>query len=66
VSSPSLPTIKKLFAKSGDRCAFPECAVHVVEGNTIVADICHISAASALGPRYDPNRAMPSGTPSKI
>jgi len=57
VTSPSLPTIKKLFAKSGDRCAFPECAVHVVEGNTIIADICHIRAASALGPRYDPTQS---------
>lgn len=55
-TKPSLPTIKRLFAKSGDRCAFPGCAVHVVQGITIVADICHIKAASPFGPRYDPTQ----------
>jgi hypothetical protein len=57
VATPTLQTIKKLFAKSGNRCAFPQCQVHVVEGNTIVADICHICAASPLGPRYDPKQS---------
>jgi hypothetical protein len=56
MAGPTLPTIKKLFAKSGNRCAFPRCTVRVVESNTIVADVCHICASSPLGPRYDPQQ----------
>jgi hypothetical protein len=56
MAGPTLPTIKRLFAKSGNRCAFPRCTIRVVEGNTIVADICHICAASPLGPRYNPQQ----------
>lgn len=55
-TAPSQPTIKRLFAKSGDRCAFPNCSVTVVQGKTIVADMCHIKAASPAGPRYDPSQ----------
>ena len=55
-TTPSLPTIKRLFAKSGDRCAFPQCPIHIVMGNAVVADICHIKAARPDGPRYDPRQ----------
>lgn len=47
-------TIKRLFAKSGNRCAFPKCRLSVVTANgTMNAEICHIKAKSKKGPRYD-------------
>src|ERR1700693_1887561 len=51
--APSASTMKRLFARSGNRCAFPKCAVAIVQGETIVGEICHIKARSKEGPRYD-------------
>jgi len=51
----SLPTIKRLFAKSGNQCAFPGCQAKLVIGGTVIAEICHIRARRKNGPRYDPN-----------
>lgn len=51
------PTIKKLFALSGNRCAFPDCPNPVIQPGKEGADaivlgaISHISAASDRGPR---------------
>lgn len=53
VKEPSLRTIKKLFAHSGNRCAFPECKIALIQGDTVVGRICHIKAAMPGGPRYD-------------
>jgi hypothetical protein len=47
-------TIKKLFALSGNRCAMFGCEAHLVIGQTVVAEICHIRARRKNGPRYDP------------
>ena len=50
-------TIKTLFAKSGNRCAFPECTSKIVTEKTeesdsfISAQIAHIYASSTNGPR---------------
>jgi hypothetical protein len=52
----SQATIKRLFAHSGNRCAFPRCMVDLVHGATVVGEICHIKAASPSGPRYDPQQ----------
>jgi hypothetical protein len=50
---PSLKTLKRLFALSRNLCAFPRCAIPIVEGSGIVTGIvCHISARSKGGPRY--------------
>lgn len=50
----SLVTIKALFARSRNQCAFPGCASPVVEETgTVTAEICHIRALSPRGPRYD-------------
>ncbi len=48
-------TIKKLFASSGNQCAFSDCTQNIVdkEGNTI-GEICHIEAAKQGGLRYNP------------
>src|SRR5882672_2726342 len=50
---PSRATVKRLFAHSGNRCAFPSCTTDLVQGDVIVGEICHIKAASPNGPRYD-------------
>jgi hypothetical protein len=47
-------TLKKLFALSGNRCAFPGCAQAVVnEHGDLIAEICHIEAANNRGQRYN-------------
>jgi len=57
VDGPSQPTIKRLFAHSGNRCAFPGCVEMIVQEGTVVGEICHIKAANAGGPRYDPRQS---------
>jgi hypothetical protein len=57
MTAPSLPTIKTLFARSKNQCAFPECAAPIAESSgTVTGEVCHIRALSAGGPRYDPNQ----------
>ena len=55
---PSLATVKRLFAVSGNRCAFPECKVFLVDevSGKVTGRICHIKAHSPKGPRYDPTQ----------
>jgi hypothetical protein len=54
MSAPSITTLKRLFAKSNNRCAFPECPLPIVEDSgTVTGVICHIKARSDGGPRYD-------------
>jgi len=51
---PTLATIKALFAKSGNQCAFPGCNhVLVTDKNLFVGELCHIEAAAPGGPRYN-------------
>ncbi len=51
---PTDATVKGLFARSGNRCAYPECDLPLVEkSNTVTGVICHIRAQRAGGPRYD-------------
>lgn len=54
---PSDATLKKLFARSGNRCAYDRCTVEIVQSGTIVGEVCHIKAASPSGPRYDPQQS---------
>lgn len=54
MNTPSLATVKALFARSRNCCAFPTCSSPVVEDTgTVTAEICHIRALSPRGPRYD-------------
>lgn len=53
-SGPSQKTVKRLFALSGNRCAFPRCSLGLVQGTTVIGEICHIKGASPNGPRHDP------------
>jgi len=48
-------TIKKLFALSGNLCAFPGCNKRLVNSrNALNSNICHIQAANKGGERYNP------------
>jgi hypothetical protein len=50
---PGESVIKRLFARSGNRCAYPKCTAEIVQGDTVVGQMCHIKAANENGPRYD-------------
>jgi hypothetical protein len=53
IKNPTLATIKRLCACSMNRCAFRDCNVPLVEkSGTFTGEICHIHAASELGPRF--------------
>src|SRR5919202_614781 len=54
---PTPNTVKKLFALSGNRCAFPGCSFSLLDkdGN-LVGQICHIEAAEEGGERYNPGQ----------
>jgi hypothetical protein len=56
-SGPSLRVVKRLFALSGNRCAFPKCRQQLVQDGSILGEICHIKAASPQGPRHDPSQS---------
>lgn len=52
----SISTLKKLFALSGNKCAFPGCSTSIVsDHNMLVGEICHIEAANEGGERFNPN-----------
>jgi hypothetical protein len=54
MKSPSLKTVKRLFAVSRNLCGFPSCGIPLVEvSGTITGEIAHIRASSPNGPRYD-------------
>jgi len=54
MGSPTLATIKKLFALSGNQCAYPSCTAPIVETSGLVSgEICHIKAQRKGGPRFD-------------
>jgi hypothetical protein len=54
MNSPSLKTVKRLFAVLRNLCGFPSCGIPLVEvSRTTTGEIAHIRAASPNGPRYD-------------
>lgn len=49
-------TLKRLFALSGNQCAFPGCQERLVNTeNALESNICHIEAAKVGGERYNPD-----------
>jgi len=54
-SGPSRPTTKRLFAVSGNLCAFPKCTTALVDprSGSIVGEICHIKGEKPGAARYD-------------
>lgn len=57
MAGPSDVTIKRLFAVSSNTCAFPDCPAPLVEGETVVGEVCHIRSARKGHPRYDLNQS---------
>lgn len=53
---PTIQTIKRLFAVSGNRCAFPKCRTKIVQGDILTGEICHIKGRRRGAPRYDPKQ----------
>lgn len=56
-TSPTRSDLKKLFAHSGNRCAFPKCRIPVVEDGTLLGEVCHVRGANKLGARFDASQS---------
>lgn len=56
-TAPSVKTLRRLFALSGNRCAFPKCTVAMVVEGVNVGEVCHIKAARSGGPRHDADQS---------
>ncbi|MDK9721164.1 MAG: HNH endonuclease [Rhodospirillales bacterium] len=56
MAGPTQKTLKRLFALSGNLCAFPGCSQKIADFATdaVVGEVCHIKARSRKGPRFDP------------
>jgi hypothetical protein len=54
LNRPRESTVRRLYALSMNRCAYPGCATEIVtlETGTIIGEVCHIRAQSIGGPRY--------------
>ena len=53
---PTKDTIRELFVKSGNECAFPDCGHRVIDENGVfIAQMCHIEAAEKGGQRFNKN-----------
>ena len=52
-------TLKALLAKSGNKCAFPNCNHPIFNDNNLfVAQLAHIEAVSPNGPRYNQDKTV--------
>jgi hypothetical protein len=50
--------LRALFARSGNRCAFPGCPAELINSkNQLIAQVCHIEAAEAGGERFNPTQS---------
>src|SRR5579871_2377933 len=56
MSAPTEATLKRLFARCGNRCAFPKCPVQIFDGKVLFGEACHIKGAKPGSARYDPNQ----------
>jgi hypothetical protein len=58
MGKPSVPTQKRLFAVSGNRCAFRNCRQPLVDESTgkVTARICHIKGNKDTSKRYNPSQ----------
>lgn len=60
-TEPSRPTVKRLYALTGNRCAFPGCSTRLVDKATgsVVGEVCHIKGEKPTAPRYDAAQTDP-------
>lgn len=51
-------TLKRLYGRSGNSCAYPSCTFELIyeEGN--LSDICHIEALNPGGPRHNADQSL--------
>jgi hypothetical protein len=58
LNAPRESSVRKLFALSSNRCAFPECQTAIVDRRTgtILGEVCHIRAQKEGGPRFSPGQ----------
>jgi hypothetical protein len=56
-SGPGITDIKLLFARSGNRCAFPKCRASMALNDTLTGEVCHIKGTRPGSARYDPTQA---------
>jgi len=49
----SSTVVKRLFAYSGNECAYPNCILPMANDKTILGQICHIEAAEKGGERFN-------------
>jgi nucleoside phosphorylase len=56
-NSQSNAVVKRIFATTGNLCAFPECRtiLYDVLNDIFSGEMCHIAAVSPQGPRFDPH-----------
>ncbi|MDF9828090.1 hypothetical protein M2447_002203 [Ereboglobus sp. PH5-10] len=54
----TLTTVKRLFAKSGNKCAMPDCHSKLVRDDSLLVEICHIQAKRKTGPRFSPTLSV--------
>ena len=57
LKAPTETTVKKLFALSGNRCAFPGCTTTIVLHQSLVGEVCHIRGAKPSSARHDPHQS---------
>lgn len=54
MAGPTEKTIKRLFAASGNVCAFPGCSSPIVDSaGVVIGEICHVCARRPGGARYN-------------
>lgn len=52
--APKTETLRALFARSGNQCAFPGCNHHLINHkNQFVGQVCHIEGANEGGERFN-------------
>ena len=52
-TGPGITDIKLLFARSGNRCAFPKCRAPMALNETLTGEVCHIKGTRPGSARYD-------------
>lgn len=58
MSEISVKTIKKLFALSGNKCAFPYCKNQIInDEGSVIGEICHIEAKNSNGARFNSSQS---------
>lgn len=54
--TPRPETLRELFLKSGNLCAFPNCAALMMNADGVfIGQVCHIEAAEEGGERFNPD-----------